>query len=79
VPFAGTLDPDAWVVFGGQFELRRGDGNTKDPPRPMLIGPTAGSQVGTCFVPVTAKSCQTGQQREFPTHCAIGGKCVLAE
>jgi outer membrane protein OmpA-like peptidoglycan-associated protein len=69
------MDPDAWVAFGGQFESRSGDGNTKNRPSPKLNGPTANSQVATCFVPVTAKACQTEQQRQFLTNCIVGGQC----
>jgi hypothetical protein len=73
------MDPQSWVAFGGQFESRRGDGNTPNPPRPKLDGPTANSQADTCFQPVTAKSCKTEQQRQFLTHCIVGGSCGGAE
>ena len=69
-------DPQAWVEYGGQFESRTGDGNIANPPRPKLNGPTAGSQGVQCFVPVTAKICQTEQQRQFLTHCKVGGVCA---
>jgi hypothetical protein len=69
------MDPQSWVAFGGQFESRRGDANTPNPPRPKLDGATANSQVATCFQPVTAKSCKTEQQRQFLSHCIVGGIC----
>jgi hypothetical protein len=69
------MDPAAWVAFGGQCESRSGDGNTKNRPRPKLDGPTANSLVEACFVPVTAKTCETEQRRQFLTNCIVGGQC----
>jgi hypothetical protein len=74
-PKKDPMDPDAWIAFGGQFESRSGDGNTKNAPRPKLDGPTANSGVATCFVSVTGKRCKTEEQRQFLTHCIVGGSC----
>ena len=74
-PKKNPMDPDAWIAFGGQFESRSGDGNTKNAPRPKLDGPTANSGVATCFQPVTGRACKTEEQRQFLTHCIVGGSC----
>jgi outer membrane protein OmpA-like peptidoglycan-associated protein len=73
------LNPQSWVPFGGQFESLRGDVTTPNAPRPKLDGPTANSQVDTCFQPVTAKSCKTEEQRQFLKNCIVGGSCGGAD
>lgn len=70
-------DSASWVHRGSQCEIRRGDGNSAQLPRPVLTNPTANDSVATCFrdIPGAVSLCPPDAVPEFPNLKIIGVTC----
>ncbi len=77
IPGRSPEDTSSWVQRGGQRESRRGDGNDKKLPRPVVTGNTANEQQAQCFHDVqrVTSLCLPDALPEFTNLCITGGTC----